>query len=284
MHRMVVLLVALALGASAVTIFAADVDSPAAPTSAASAMYSLEDIYNRLDTGAVGTKRSGAFTEPSTGPSATRKTLDDVMAKAPAADATNGAATGDVLSGKTYWGLLPAGWGVKTGTRAPAPVQKTGQTTSFTATAGEDGDLQKGVPWPAPRFTDNGNGTITDNVTKLIWLKNANAFGTRTWEQALADCNSLATGQAGLTDGSQAGDWRLPNMTEMCSVMDFSMYDPSLPSGHPFTGVQSSDYWVSTTYANNTGNAWVVSMLNGGTHYGNAKSASRPIWPVRGGQ
>src|SRR5215831_10404550 len=53
-----------------------------------------------------------------------------------------------------------------------APVPRTGQTTSYAA--GDDGALQKGVAWPTPRFTDNNNGTITDNLTGLIWLKNAN--------------------------------------------------------------------------------------------------------------
>ena len=70
--------------------------------------------------------------------------------------------------------------------------------------------MKKGVAWPNPRFKDNGNGTVTDNLTRLIWLKNANAFGLRTWEQALSDANALASGSAGLTDGSKAGDWRLP--------------------------------------------------------------------------
>ena len=57
-----------------------------------------------------------------------------------------------------------------------APVPKTGQTTSYGT--GDDGALQKGVAWPTPRFTDNSNGTVTDNLTRLIWMKNANAFGT----------------------------------------------------------------------------------------------------------
>ncbi len=56
-----------------------------------------------------------------------------------------------------------------------APVPKTGQTTPYGA--GDDGALQKGVAWPTPRFTDSENGTVTDNLTGLIWLKNANAFG-----------------------------------------------------------------------------------------------------------
>ena len=58
-----------------------------------------------------------------------------------------------------------------------ALVEKTGQITSYSNTGGEDGDLKKGVKWPNPRFKDNGNGAVTDNLTKLIWLKNANAFG-----------------------------------------------------------------------------------------------------------
>jgi hypothetical protein len=58
---------------------------------------------------------------------------------------------------------------------APAPVPQTGQTASYAA--GDDGDIQAGVPWPVPRFTDNGNGTVRDNLTGLIWLKNASCLG-----------------------------------------------------------------------------------------------------------
>ncbi len=64
---------------------AGDTDSPAAPSNPASAMYHLEDIYNRLDTGAAGAKRAGAFEEPTAGdfaagaPGDSGPTLDDVM-------------------------------------------------------------------------------------------------------------------------------------------------------------------------------------------------------------
>ena len=59
----------------------------------------------------------------------------------------------------------------------PAPIAKTGQTTSYAT--GDDGDLQNGVALPAwyPRFTDNGDGTVTDNLTGLMWAKNANMAG-----------------------------------------------------------------------------------------------------------
>jgi hypothetical protein len=53
---------------------------------------------------------------------------------------------------------------------APAPVPQTGQTTPYAP--GDDGSIRAGVPWPSPRFTDNGNGTVRDNLTGLIWLKN----------------------------------------------------------------------------------------------------------------
>ena len=69
----------------------------------------------------------------------------------------------------------------------PTGVPKTGKTTSYAT--GDDGDLEKGVAWPIPRFTDNSNGTIRDNLTGLIWLKDANCFGSRTWSEALSDCN-----------------------------------------------------------------------------------------------
>ena len=56
-----------------------------------------------------------------------------------------------------------------------APVARTGQTESNRTH--DDGDLERGVASPSPRFSDNGNGTVTDNLTGLIWLKNANCDG-----------------------------------------------------------------------------------------------------------
>jgi hypothetical protein len=250
--------------------------------------YTLEDIYNRLDTGAAGAQR--IFTEPSSGPtSGTGHTLNQTMAIAPEVDDTNGATQGDVLAGKTFWELTSGGWGLTTGTRGAAPVPKTGQTTSYAT--GDDGDLEKGVTWPTPRFTDNGDGTVTDNLTGLIWLKQANCGGTRNWANALTFANSLydgwtgdgSGGDCGLSDGSSAGDWRLPNVRELQSLIDYGRYYPALPSGHPFTGGQSKLYWSSTTYAPNTSLAWYVYMSDG---YVSAYNQTNTlyVWPVRGGQ
>jgi hypothetical protein len=162
----------------------------------------------------------------------------------------------------------------------PAQVPKTGQTIPYAA--GDDGSLQKGVPWPEPRFTDNGNGTVTDKLTGLIWMKNASVLGAASWSQALIIANGLKSGDADLTDGSVAGDWRLPNLRELQSLIDYSSTNPALPAGHPFTGVQSFFCWSSTTNAYYPTYAWHV-FFSDGNVYGNVKSYFSYVWCVRGG-
>jgi hypothetical protein len=125
------------------------------------------------------------------------------------------------------------------------------------------------------------DGTVTDNLTGLIWLKNANCFGERTWVEALSDCNGLADGQCGLTDGSQVGDWRLPNLRECHSLIDYGSSDPALPSGHPFTNVEMT-YWSSTNNASYPWISWHVSLLSGSVSYNN-KTDPYFVLAVRGG-
>jgi hypothetical protein len=163
----------------------------------------------------------------------------------------------------------------------PAPVVKTGQAVSFAS--GDDGDLQMGVAWPDPRFTDNGDGTVTDNLTGLVWLKNANCYGHNTWAESLVSCNNLADGQCGLSDGSSIGDWHLPNIREFHSLVDFGGPSSPLPSGHPFTGVQVYYYWSSTTRADWTHGAWLQSMANGRLKLTDKLNLGYYVWPVRAG-
>jgi hypothetical protein len=166
-----------------------------------------------------------------------------------------------------------------------APVPKTGQTTSLAA--GDDGALHMGVASPTPRFTDNGNGTVTDNLTGLIWMKNANAFGEKTWDQAVIVAKNLKTGDdgTGLTDGSKAGDWRLPNLREFQSLIDYGRMNPALPDNHPFTGVQAWYYWTSTTYASDTTLAWDMGIgISGQTQGFQKVNGDDYVWCVRGGR
>ncbi|MBF0136322.1 MAG: DUF1566 domain-containing protein [Magnetococcales bacterium] len=177
-----------------------------------------------------------------------------------------------------------------------AIVQRTGQiicyladgsTTPCTGT-NQDGALQKGIgkTTDAARFTNSGDGTVTDNVTGLIWLRNANCFGSTSWSSALSSANTLASGSCNLSDNSVAGNWRLPNTVELNSLMNLSYASPALTSGHPFTNVQSggSDYyWVSSTFAYTPSDAWRLKFDSGIVDYG-GKSGSSFVWPVRGGK
>ena len=64
------------------------------------------------------------------------------------------------------------------------------------------------------RFVDCGNGTVTDQVTGLIWLKNAACLGFWDFAGAHQAAATLQAGQCGLSDNSAAGDWRLPTSDE----------------------------------------------------------------------
>jgi len=124
---------------------------------------------------------------------------------------------------------------------------------------------------------------VTDNLAGLIWLKNADCFGLRNWNEALSDCNGLSSGLCELTDGSNIGDWRLPNRRELFSLLDDENHTPALPLEHPFTNVQLMYYWSSTTIASITSSAWGLLMYDGYlTHV--PKDQSVYVWPVRGRQ
>lgn len=195
-------------------------------------------------------------------------------------------------------------------------LPRTGQTACYSAEGvvipcagtGQDGDGQAGVAWPASRFTDNKDGTVTDNLTGLVWLKDADCTetvggiergsGLLDWPSALAWCNKLSSPGCGLSDNSAAGDWRLPNINELRSLLDYGRHDPALPAGHPFANVRSVWYWSSTTNPVYTGGAFNVGMSRGSIH---VTSKVRPVtggasrveskidarlgvWPVRGGR
>ena len=105
------------------------------------------------------------------------------------------------------------------------------------------------------RFTDMGDGTIRDNVSGLLWLKNANCFGTENWVTAMSSAATLASGECSLTDESEAGDWRLPTKEELSAFKSTVYTGPALvdtigygqwSEGDAFTGVQSAKYWSST--------------------------------------
>jgi hypothetical protein len=161
-------------------------------------------------------------------------------------------------------------------------VPRTGQTTSYAV--GDDASAQQGVAWPTTRFTDNQDGTVTDGLTGLIWLKNAGCMTAMIWSDALQSANQLASGTCGLTDGSTAGTWRMPNIGELESLIDVSQSSPAVSAGHPFANVAAT-YWSSTTYRGDPTEAWVIRFtdsryINDGVN--NVKAGSlHALWAVK---
>jgi len=139
-----------------------------------------------------------------------------------------------------------------------------------------------------PRFIDNKDGTVADKLTRLIWLKNSNCFGMVAWPDAARAVKGLKAGDCGpdpalvLADGSAAGDWRLPTMGELCTLIDFSNRDPALPNGHFFANVPSGYHWSLTTLDNHSELAWIVYLESGTTCYENIHNQAGHVWPVRG--
>ncbi len=127
--------------------------------------------------------------------------------------------------------------------------------------AGDDGDLEMGVAWPSPRFTDNNNGTITDNLTGLMWVENGNLMitenpgfdndgtsndGKVTWQHAL-DYVALLNSENYAT----YTDWRLPNRKELRSLINYQEGDQAATwlNSQGFSNVMADGYWTSTTDA-----------------------------------
>jgi len=155
-------------------------------------------------------------------------------------------------------------------------VPKTGQTTSYAP--GDDGDLQMGIPWSEPRFNDNGNGTVTDNMTGLMWVKDGEILPEHQydWYGALGFCNDL----------SLAGydDWRMPNAREMLSLIDHEMFAPALPDGHPFENIDGT-YWTSTSHKYNPNTYALAAYMRYGKAWEIWKlDLSILVLPVRSGK
>ena len=150
----------------------------------------------------------------------------------------------DMSVGNVSYPMTTVGyvWPVRSGSGGSfdnSEIWETGQNVSYAT--GDDGDIKAGVAWPTPRFTDNGDGTVTDNLTGLVWTQDANLpAGTKTWQQALDYVKGM---NAGTYPNLGYTDWRLPNRKGLFSLIDRSQYNPPIQSGHPFTNVQSNFYW-----------------------------------------
>jgi len=174
-------------------------------------------------------------------------------------------------------------WAVKGSSGGAITLQATGFHVPYAAS--DDGSVQAGVPLIFPRFIDHNDGTVLDTMTGLVWLKQADCI-QGSWSDALSVVNSLSSGQCGLTDGSTAGQWRMPNRNELLSLSDraqtnmaqyvdytYRNKDGSVFQAPIFTNyIEAQYYWTSSTDANDPTEAWAVYSCDFGV-YDVAKSA-----------
>lgn len=152
--------------------------------------------------------------------------------------------------------LLVAAVFTRAASAAPIQLPKTGQTLCWDdagevidcAGTGMDGEASRGREWPTPRFNDNGDGTLTDLMTGLVWLRDTNCYGSLSWQVALDAAKALGDGSCGLSDGSTAGKWRLPNRRELLSITNQNVSDGGAwLTSQGFANAQHTYYWTSDT-------------------------------------
>ena len=107
------------------------------------------------------------------------------------------------------------------------------------------------------RYTDNGNGTVTDNQHHLTWQQQDDGVG-RDWSDAAAYCSSLSL--AGYSD------WWLPSIDQLFTLVDTSFSNPALDTAY-FPNARSAPYWASTSRVDDTSRAWQVYFSNGSLNY-----------------
>jgi len=189
----------------------------------------------------------------------------------------------------------------------PSQILATGQTKCYSGGAvyrcdsadfpGQDGYYQLGCSMDL-RFVDNEDGTVTDTCTGFMWQQSTadtNNDGEITeedelhWPTALQYCDSLilcndgtwTTDEAEAADhgGVKYDDWRLPNVRELLSIVD---YGRNYPAVQPVFSTVLNCHWTSTTTLNQVNGAWLV-CFGGGSSHGYNKAVGHSVRAVRGG-
>lgn len=146
------------------------------------------------------------------------------------------------------------------------PVLETGQTNCYNTAGqaiecdsadwpGQDGAYLTGCPMEG-RFVNNGDGTVTDNCTGLMWQQ-TRAPGGYNWQEALKYCDSLEL--------AEHSDWRLPSIRELHSILDYGRFDPAIDAAFDADTIEW--YWTSTTYEGDATLAWDISFYHGAVNF-----------------
>ncbi len=126
----------------------------------------------------------------------------------------------------------------------------------------------RGMHEPSQTYTDNGNGTVTDNLTGLMWEQKTDDGGsgdkdnTYTWKDALAYCENLVLGNY--------SDWRIPTPKELERLVDLSQSSPPTIDTTHFPHTGSGLYWTGTTCSGcHRRKAFAEDFNTGRLYYGN---------------
>ena len=156
-----------------------------------------------------------------------------------------------------------------------------------------DGGLQKGL---SRSYTDNGDGTITDNRTGLTWEKLSDDGSIHDWDNTYSWATAFSGKVATLNSTSFAGhaDWRLPNVNELQSLIDYGTVNPAVSSAFnsgcapgctvtTCSCTRSASYWPSTSSQSSPTLAWTVFFGSG--LVGNSTKSTSTFFAraVRGG-
>jgi len=184
-------------------------------------------------------------------------------------------AAGNIKSGTTIFGVAGSYSGSGGG------LLKTGQTTSYRS--GDDGTYQKGTAFSYQTLDPAANGEIvtTDNVTGLMWAADGSGKGCNwgsqtTWNEAIDWAEGLTF--AGYSD------WRLPNATEIWSlvVCDATQSAPYINQTY-FPNTVFGFYWSSTSRPDSTSSA-LLAFFGSGYLYPYSKTFTYYVRAVRGGE
>ncbi|MBI5559115.1 MAG: DUF1566 domain-containing protein [Deltaproteobacteria bacterium] len=144
--------------------------------------------------------------------------------------------------------------------RASGQLPRTGQYSCYDqqgaavdhAGTGQDGDLQAGAVWPDPRFTDNGDGTVTDHLTGLMWLQDGSCLGSLTWQGAMEAATGSEEGSTSGCAGLAAyKDWTLPDIAQLEALFNAEEVSAAnWMNKHRFKNVQAGGYWSGTVGPN----------------------------------